>query len=142
MQNFLHEEKNTFFCKFYSLYTINNLCVVIEIIASYFPYGLKMMSRNTLSEPQPDSASYNVRCLKSQRHINWLSTLHQDFINPKPLELGSWNYERMFNPHHVSHVMCLMLGVRWQVPCVFFYFFYKVVKLVGGGPVINWAYTV
>ena len=44
-------------CKIKSLYTINNLCVVIEIIASYFPYGLKMMSRNTLSEPQPDSAS-------------------------------------------------------------------------------------
>ena len=40
------------------LYTINNLCVVIEIIASYFPYGLKFMSRDTLSAPQPDSASY------------------------------------------------------------------------------------
>ena len=50
--------KNTFFCRIKSLYTINNLCVVIEIIASYFPYGMKMMSRNTLSEPQPDSASY------------------------------------------------------------------------------------
>ena len=58
MQNFLHEEKIDCFCKIKSLYTINNLCVVIEIIASYFPYGLKMMSRNTLSEPQPDSASY------------------------------------------------------------------------------------
>ena len=33
-------------CKNKSLYTINNLCVVIEIIASYFPYDLKMMSRN------------------------------------------------------------------------------------------------
>ena len=31
--------------------------MVIEIIASYFPYGLKIMSRNTLSEPQPVSAS-------------------------------------------------------------------------------------
>ena len=30
----------------------------MEIIASYFHYGLKMMSRNTLSVPQPDSASY------------------------------------------------------------------------------------
>ena len=57
MQNFLHEEKNTFFCKIKYLHTINNLCVVIEIIASYFPYGLKIMSRNTLSAPQPDSAS-------------------------------------------------------------------------------------
>ena len=56
MQKFIH----TFFCKIKSLCTINNLCVVIEIIASSFPYGLKMMSRNTLSEPQPDSASYRV----------------------------------------------------------------------------------
>ena len=34
MQNFLHEEKIHFFCKIKSLYTINNLCVLIEIIAS------------------------------------------------------------------------------------------------------------
>ena len=61
MLNFLHEEKNTFPCKIKSIYTINNLCVVIEIIASSFPYGLKMMSRNTLSEPQPNSASYSVQ---------------------------------------------------------------------------------
>ena len=51
-------KKNTFFCKIKSLYTLNNLCVVIKIIASSFPYGLKMMSRNTLSEPQPDNALY------------------------------------------------------------------------------------
>ena len=58
MQNFLHEEKIPFFCKIKSLYDIDNLCVEIEFIASLFPYGLKMMSKNTLSEPQPDSASY------------------------------------------------------------------------------------
>ena len=32
----------------------------IELIASYFLYGLKIMSNNTLSEPQPDSASYLI----------------------------------------------------------------------------------
>ena len=58
MQNFLHEEKVNFFCKIISIYTINNICVVIEIIATQFSHGLRMMSRNTLSEPQPDSASY------------------------------------------------------------------------------------
>ena len=58
MQKFLHEEKMHFFCKIKSLYTINNLCVLIEIIASYFPNGLKIMSRYTLSKPQLDSASY------------------------------------------------------------------------------------
>ena len=34
MQKNVHEEKIYFFCKNISLYTINNLCVVIEIIAS------------------------------------------------------------------------------------------------------------
>ena len=34
MQNFLHVKKKYIFCKIKSLYTINNLCVVIEIIAS------------------------------------------------------------------------------------------------------------
>ena len=57
MQNVLHEEKIHFLCKIKSQNTINNLCVEIEIIASYFPYGLKMMSRNTFYEPQPGSAS-------------------------------------------------------------------------------------
>ena len=33
IQNFLHKEKVNFFCKIISLYTINNLCVVIEIYA-------------------------------------------------------------------------------------------------------------
>ena len=56
-KNAYMRKKCIFFCKIKSLYTIINLCVVIKIIASYFPYGLKMMSRNTLSEPQPDSAS-------------------------------------------------------------------------------------
>ena len=41
MQNFLHEEEVNFF-----VYYIT------------FPYGLRMMDRNTLSEPQPDSASW------------------------------------------------------------------------------------
>ena len=50
--------KKYIFCKIQSLYTINNLSVVMEIISSYFPYGLKKMSRYTLSAPQPDSASY------------------------------------------------------------------------------------
>ena len=39
----------------------------------------------------------------------------QDIINPKTLELGSWNFERMFTPHHVSHVRCHVSCVRCQV---------------------------
>ena len=50
--------KNTFFCKNTLLCIIINLPVVLETIISKFSYCLKMMSRNTFSEPQPDSASY------------------------------------------------------------------------------------
>ena len=45
----------------------------------------------------------------------------QDTINPKPLELESWNFERMFTPNHVSHVRCQVTGVRCQVSSVRFF---------------------
>ena len=58
----------------------------------------------------------------------------------------------MFTPHHVSHVRCQMSGVRCHVSgvtCFFVFFFFfsssfldKVVKLVGGGSVINGALPV
>ena len=42
----------------------------------------------------------------------------QDTVYPKPQELGSWIFERMFTHHHVSHVMCHMSGVMCQVSYV------------------------
>ena len=30
----------------------------------------------------------------------------QDTFTPKPLELGTWNFERMFTSHHMSRVIC------------------------------------
>ena len=54
-------KKKYIFCKIISLYTMNNLCVVIKVVASEFPYGLKIMSRNTLSERQPDSTLYHQK---------------------------------------------------------------------------------
>ena len=50
--------KKTFFCKNVLLYNINNKYMVLEIIISKFPWILKIMSRNTFPELQPDSASY------------------------------------------------------------------------------------
>ena len=37
------------------------------------------------------------------------------YINPKLLELGSWYFERMFTPQHVSHVKCHVSHVMYQV---------------------------
>ena len=39
---------------------MNNICMVLEIIIIKFSCILKMMSKNTFPEPQPDSASYVV----------------------------------------------------------------------------------
>ena len=88
--------------------------------------------------------------------INWLSKWVSepippnlpDIINPKPLELGSWNFERMFTPPpcvtcHMSGVTRHMSGVRCHVSSVTCHFLWKkVVKLAGGGSVINGAYPV
>ena len=52
----LHEEK-THFCKNVFLYTMNNISMELAIIIIKFSCILKMMSRNIVSEPQPDSAS-------------------------------------------------------------------------------------
>ena len=49
--------KKTFFCKNVLLYTINNISMVLEIIIIKFSCIFKTMSRNTIPEPQPDSAS-------------------------------------------------------------------------------------
>ena len=58
-------------------------------------------------------------------HIDWLSDWLsdpfppnlQDIINPKPLELGSWN----FHPHHLSHVTCHVSHVRCHKPGVMYH---------------------
>ena len=50
--------KKHIFCKYVLLYTVNKpLCDIYEKVMSQFSYSLKMMSRNTFPEPQPDSAS-------------------------------------------------------------------------------------
>ena len=46
MLNFLHEEK-VYFCKIISLYTINNLCVVIEIYSSSFLWFENDVQKNS-----------------------------------------------------------------------------------------------
>ena len=52
----LHKEKTQFFLKNVLLYTINNISVVLEILIIKFSCILKMLSRYTFPEPQPDSA--------------------------------------------------------------------------------------
>ena len=39
----------------------------------------------------------------------------QNIITVKPKELGSWNFERRFTRHHMSHVRCNISHVRCHV---------------------------
>ena len=41
--------------------------------------------------------------------------LFLQIINPKPLELDSWHFERIFTHHHMSHVTCHISRVTCQV---------------------------
>ena len=82
----------------------------------------------------------------------------ENIINPKPLKLLSWHFERLFTPHHVSCVTCHVSAAMChlsRVTChvspvtchIFFSFFFffkmdKVVKLFEWGFVINGAYPV
>ena len=78
----------------------------------------------------------------------------QDTFNPKPYELGTLNFERMFTSLNVSHVTCHTSYVTchmWRVTfhiifffssSFFFSFLDKAMELVGGESVINEAYTV
>ena len=58
-------------------------------------------------------------------------------VNPKPLELGSENFETIVTTHCVSCVTCHMSHVPCHVSRV-----KKKVGLFGGGSVINGAYPV
>ena len=60
--------------------------MVLEISISYLSYSLKIMSRNTFPEPQPDSASYIYFLL---RVFFCLKVLSEDRSPPFELEEGS-----------------------------------------------------
>ena len=50
-----------------------------------------------------------------------------NIMTAKPLELESWNFERMFTPHHVSCVTYHLSRVTCHVSLVtiFFFFFFR-----------------
>ena len=54
------KKKNPLFCKNVLIYTINKTYMVQEIIISKFSCNLKIMSRYSFLEPQPDSALYII----------------------------------------------------------------------------------
>ena len=51
----------------------------------------------------------------------------QNTVSSKPWELGSWNFERMFTPQHVSQVTCPMSHITCHmshVMCICFYIYF------------------
>ena len=60
---------------------------------------------------------------------------HLQYIkNPKPLELGTWNFHTMFTTCHVSCVKCHMSNVTCHLPHVYMshVFFYIIIWQIGG----------
>ena len=48
----------------------------------------------------------------------------QNSFKPKPQELGSWYFDRMFTPHCVSHVMYHVSHVTCHISCLIFSYFF------------------
>ena len=100
--------------------------------ASVIEWMNQLMTKVFLEQP------WLHRVRKHLSLIKWVSQPFppnlQNIITPKAWELESWNFERMFNPHHVSHVRCQVLGLR----CHTSHFFYKLVGLA----VTPWFWTV
>ena len=84
-----------------------------------------------------------------QSVILWFKYLENTFI-PKPYKLQTWSFDIIITSLRLSHFMCYLSHIKCHMSHVtrpistffFFSFFYKVVKIVGWGSVINWAYPV
>ena len=83
------------------------------------------------NRPGVDGAFYKHLCKKVICSFNHPFAHNlQYIINPKLLELGSWNFERNSTPQKVSHVRSHMSGVTCQMSCVRFhkYTFFFLIK--------------
>ena len=83
------------FCKNVLLCTINTISMVLEMIIIKFSCILKTMFRNTIPEPQPDSASYTIYRIYKIYKIYTLYTLYTLYIINMSLELSvsEWGSE-------------------------------------------------
>ena len=80
------------------------------------PFDNKMIKRPGVEGAVLQSASWLSFNLLIEWLILWLK-YHLTTFNPKPEELGSWNFERMFIQHYVSCAMCHMSGVTCFCIC-------------------------
>ena len=67
--------KHKYICKIISLYTIANLCAVLENIHDGFYSSLIIMGKHSFFEPQPDSYSYTSNDLPTLWKVaSWACT--------------------------------------------------------------------
>ena len=59
-----------------------------------------------------------------------------NIINPKPLQLEHWQFERMFTPHHVSYVICFVSRVTCHI---YFYFIFGLRHFYPVGANLTWT---
>ena len=110
-----------------NLVLVNNLSVALEIIFSKFSYCLKMMSRNTFPEHQPDSASYGKDFNSWLKHRLMVQTW-TDSMSPLDEKPNSIHWI-INNPVCITAqmVQCTLVLVRKRVIGItlFIYLFYS-----------------
>ena len=91
-------------------------------IYSFFPLSLLLL-QSIFNRPGVAGAALQTPLSL----INWLTLIEspfppnlQNIINPKPLELGTWNAYTMFTTFHVSCVTCQVSPVTCHLSPVFF----------------------
>ena len=95
-------------------------------LAKFHMFGILVSRIPNLSPPSPTLYRPGVAGAVLQTPpplINWLSessfsSRSSNVITPKPLELESWSFERMFILHHVSCVPCHMSPVTYYMCCI------------------------
>ena len=108
MQNFLHEEKIHFFVRFNNCMLLTTSVWKLNSLLANFPKpGLKMMSKNTLSEPQPDSASYIDNYRKIYFHTSEITGFCKSLIVATlgtTLNFGHWILDTALGSQAGGHI--------------------------------------
>ena len=136
-----------FYWKSHKVKKINYQLWKLGLMSAFFQ-SCNFFNRPDLGGSVIHTPSWFIHWL-CQSVILWFKYLENTFT-PKPYKLQTWSFEIIITSLRLSHFMCYLSHIKCHMSHVtrpistffFFSFFYKVVKIVGWGSVINWAYPV
>ena len=109
-----------FFFFQYDFYNLFSTCVLLSTMYQ-LQIAISSISRHAhfnhdiINRPGVTGAVLQRPLLFISSLIHPLPPNPDNIITPKPLKLGSWNFERTLISHHMSHVMCHMSWVTCHV---------------------------